>query len=391
MTPADITSNLPFPTVPGYRIERRLGGGGFGVVLLATAPSGARVALKVASPDDAVAAAQLVREEKALRAIGPAAAPALHDTGTLPGGAPWLAMEVVEGKSLAQRLEEIGGPMNPGEVARLAPLLAEALAAVHAGGFVHLDLKPANIFIEGRVRLIDFGLSRQAGERVDRNQGFAGTPEYASPEQCEERADLDARADVYSFGAVLFHMCAGRPPFTGEAQAVREAQVGLRPPRPSQVAPVSAALEQVVLRCLAKDRGRRFQSAVELKAALSSALADDALAAAPAPEGPAPSRPLERKQVGLLLFSSGMDAGSVQSAVRSLGGELGHAARGRYAAIFPGEAGQDPVRRAFRAAQGLAERGLASRALVDLGTVNAQRRPDGSMRYISPDLGRESR
>ena len=95
--------------------------------------------------------------------------------------------------------------------------------------------------------------------------------------------------------------------------------------------------------------------------------------------------------MGLLLFSSGMDVGSVQSAVRSLGGELGHAARGRYAAIFAGEAGQDPVRRAFRAAQGLAERGLAARALVDLGAVNAQRRPDGSMRYISADLGRDGR
>ena len=92
-----------------------------------------------------------------------------------------------------------------------------------------------------------------------------------------------------------------------------------------------------------------------------------------------------------MLFTSGVDVGSVQSAVRSLGGELGHAARGRYAAIFAGEAGQDPVRRAFRAAQGLAERGVASRALVDLGAVNAQRRPDGSIRYISPDLGRESR
>src|SRR3954447_26791461 len=391
MTPADITSHLPAPNVPGYRIERRLGSGGFGVVFLATSPSGAPVALKVANAKDAVAAAQLAGEERALHAIGAGPAPAIEETGTLPGGAPWLAMELVQGVSLAQRLEEIGGPINPVEVGRVAQLLVDAVAAVHAKGFVHLDLKPANIFVSERVRLIDFGLARRVGERSERKQGFAGTAEYASPEQCEGRADLDPRADVYALGAVLFHICAGRPPFTGEAQAVRQAQMGLRPPRLSQLAPVSAALEQVVVRCLAKDRGRRFQSAAELKAALSSALAEDALAAVPVQAGPLASRPLERKQVGLLLFSSGMDVGSVQSAVRSLGGELGHAARGRYAAIFAGEAGQDPVRRAYRAAQGLAERGLAPRALVDLGAVNAQRRPDGTIRYISPELGREDR
>src|SRR5690349_3162097 len=205
MTPADTTSNSPFPAVPGYRVERRLGSGGFGVVLLATSPSGARVALKIAHARDAVAAAQLAREEKALRAVAPAAAPAIHEAGALPDGSPWLAMELLEGRSLAQRLEEIGGPMDAGEVARLAPLLVDAVAAVHAAGFVHLDLKPANVFAEGRVRLIDFGLSRQLGERPDRKQGFAGTAEYASPEQCEERADLDPRADLYAVGAVLFH------------------------------------------------------------------------------------------------------------------------------------------------------------------------------------------
>ena len=343
MTPANTTPDPVFPTVPGYRVDRLLGSGGFGVVLLATSPSGARVALKVAKADDAVAASQLAREATALRAVGPPAAPAVHASGTLSGGEAWLAMELVEGKSLAQRLEEIGGPMEPREVAASAQRLVEAVAAVHAAGFVHLDLKPANIFLSERARLIDFGLSRRLGERMERPRGFAGTAEYASPEQCEERADLDARADLYALGAVLFHMLAGRPPFTGEAQAVREAQVGLRPPRLSHFVPVSAALEEVVARCLAKDRGRRFQSAAEVRAALSSALAADELAAAPAQAAPAASRLLERRQVGLLLFTSGVDVGSVQSAVRSLGGELGHAARGRYAAIFAGEAGQDPV------------------------------------------------
>src|SRR5207253_5865905 len=322
--------------VPGYRVERLLGTGGFGVVVAATSEAGQRVALKVATAD-AVAAAQLEREEKALRAVGPQAAPAVLGSGALPDGSPWLALELLEPPTLAQRLTEIKGPMQRGELASRAPALVEAAAIVHAAGFVHLDLKPDNVFLTQQgVRLIDFGLARPIGERQERGSGFAGTAEYASPEQCEERTDLDPRADVYALGVILFEMVAGRPPFAGEAQAVREAQVGMRPPRPSQFAPVPAALEQVVLRCLTKDRTRRFQTAAELKTALVAALAEEA----PAVRGQSPTvaaRGVERRQVGLLLFSSTADVGSIQSAVRGLGGEIGHAGRGRYAAIFPGE------------------------------------------------------
>ncbi|HZX93059.1 MAG TPA: protein kinase, partial [Myxococcales bacterium] len=383
--------NRPVPHVPGYRVERFLGAGGFGVVLEAVSDSGERVALKI-STADAVAAAQLAREEKALRAVGPAIGPEVRASGTLADGSAWMALELLPPPTLAQRIEQIGGPMHRSELSDLAPALLDAVAGVHAHGFVHLDLKPANIFISQGVRLIDFGLAWPLGQRQPRGQAFAGTAEYASPEQCEEKVDLDARADVYSLGVIFFELLTGRPPFVGEAQAVREAHVGLRPPRPSQLTPMGMALEQVVLRCLTKDRGRRYQGAADLKAALRAGLIREST---PHPTPPAvtpvPARALERRQVGLLFFTSGADVGSVQSAVRSLGGELGHAARGRYAAIFAGEAGQDPVRRAYRAAQGLAERGLAPRALVDLGAVNAQRRPDGTIRYISPELGREDR
>src|SRR5262249_41536521 len=105
----------------------------------------------------------------------------------------------------------------------------------------------------------------------------------------------------------------------------------------------------------------------------------------------AAARGVERRQVGLLLFTSTVDFGSIQTAVRGLGGEIGHAARGKYAAIFPGEAGQAPVRRARRAAQGLAEKRLAVRGIVDLGALSAQRRPDGSTRWLAPELARPER
>jgi tetratricopeptide (TPR) repeat protein len=379
--------------VPGYRIERLLGRGGFAVVLGALAPNGARAALKVATAGDAVAAAHLAREEKALRAVGPPAAPAVLGSGTVPGGPPYLALELLEPPTLALRLREVGGPIDRGEFWRHATTLCEAVGAVHAAGYVHLDVKPDNVFLTRRgVRLIDFGLARPPGEPQDRGVAFAGTAEYASPEQCEERAGLDARADVYSLGVTLFEMLTGRAPFIGEAQAVREAQIGLRPPRPSYLAPVSVALEQVVLRALAKDRSRRYASAMELKAALQAALADEASrGTTPRAQAAGAQARIDRRNVGLVLFASTADAGSVQGTIRSLGGELGWAGRGRYAAVFAGEAGQDPVRRAFRAAQGLSERKLAVRALVDVGGINAHRRADGQVRYLAPELGREDR
>jgi tetratricopeptide (TPR) repeat protein len=388
-----LSSTTRFADVPGYRVERMLGQGGFAVVLSAVTPDGQRVALKVATSGDAVAAAQLASEEKALRAVGPPVAPAVLGSASLPDGSPYLALELLQAPTLAERLREIAGPMQRAELAVRAKELCDAVGAVHAAGYIHLDLKPENVFLTARgTRLIDFGLARRVKERPDRKASFAGTAQYASPEQCEERWDLDPRADLYAVGVLLFEMMTGRPPFTGEAQAMREAHIGVRPPRPSDFAPVSAALEQVVLRALAKERSRRYPSLAELKAAVAAAFSDQE----PGELGKqrttqAPPTRLDRRQVGLLLFATNSDAGSVQTAIRSLGGELGWAGRARYAAIFAGESGQDPVRRAFRAAQGLSERKLVVRALVDVGAVNAQRRADGQVRYLAPELGREER
>ena len=390
----DAPTETPLPNVPGYCIERMLGRGGFASVFSATDAGGQRLALKVATPGDETASAQLVREERALRAIGPTVAAAVYASGRLPDGTAWLALELLQPPTLAERLQEVAGPMELGEVRERAAALCAAVGAVHAAAYLHLDLKPANVFLSGQgVRLIDFGLARAFKEHQER-AAFAGTAEYASPEQCEERSDLDPRADLYAIGVLVFEMLTGRPPFTGDAQTVREAQIGLRPPRPSQLAALPAAVDEAVLRALAKDRRRRFPSAPQLNAALQAAFADSgpagrgpraAAAAAAAPRG------LDRRQVGLLLFSSSADAGSIQAAIRSLGGDLGWAGRGRYAAVFPGEAGQDPVRRALRTAHDLTERKLIVRGLVDLAAVNVQRRADGQVRYLAPELGREER
>jgi tetratricopeptide (TPR) repeat protein len=385
-------TETPMPDVPGYRLERMLGRGGFSSVFSATDPAGKRVALKVATAGDETASAQLVREERALRAVGLAVAPAVYGSGRLPDGSAYLALELLEAPTLAQRMQELAGPMDAAEVRDRAGALCDAVGAVHASAYLHLDLKPGNMFLTPRgVRLIDFGLALPFRERQERNS-FGGTAEYASPEQCEERSDLDVRADLYAIAAVVFEMLTGHPPFTGDAQAVREAQIGLRPPRPSQFSPVPAAVDKVVLRALAKDRRRRYASAAEMNAALQVAFAESAPAERSGGGTTAAGQSsLDRRQVGLLLFSSTADAGSVQTAVRSLGGDLGWAGRGRYAAVFPGEAGHDPVRRALRAAHELAGRKLIVRGLVDLGAVNIQRRADGQVRYLAPELGREER
>src|SRR5712691_10170742 len=179
------------PDVPGYRIERVLGRGGFGVVYAAVDAGGRRVALKVATAGDAIAAAQLAREEAALRAVGPPVAPELLGTGKLADGSPYLALELLQPPTLAHRLREIGGPMDRAEFAARAVALCDAAATVHSAGFLHLDLKPQNVFLEpGRVRLIDFGVARSVRGRGERSNAFAGTAEYASPEQCEERPEL---------------------------------------------------------------------------------------------------------------------------------------------------------------------------------------------------------
>src|SRR3954469_23474281 len=144
----------PKVVVPGFRVERFLGAGGFGVVVAATSDAGERVAIKVATTD-AVAISQLARKEKALRAVGGVVAPAVRGSGTSPDGSPWLALELLEPPTLLQRLAEVRGPMERAELGERGVKLIDAVGLVHAAGFIHLDLKPDNVFLtrEG-VRLI---------------------------------------------------------------------------------------------------------------------------------------------------------------------------------------------------------------------------------------------
>ncbi|HTN88034.1 MAG TPA: AAA family ATPase, partial [Sorangium sp.] len=257
----------------------------------------------------------------------------------------------------------------------------------------HCDLKPENLFVDsaGQATIIDFGIARVVGRRGDAPDDDLGigTAEYMAPEQSAGRADLDARADIYAMGVILYELFAGRPPFWGPRAAVLEDHKSRRPPRLSSRVAVPQAIEEVVHRCLAKERGERFASATELRAALERALGDEL---APSErEGPRSEAGAERRAVGLLFFEGAADRMAVQRRIRALGGELAHASGSRYVAVFGHEGAASPARHAQRAADELLRGGLCARVMIDLSPVSVQVRPGGARRFLSPLFSRADR
>ncbi|WP_437938112.1 protein kinase domain-containing protein [Sorangium sp. So ce341] len=392
--PPDITEVVPvsLPRFPGYWTRRTLGQGGFGFVFEAEPEGGgARVAIKLARADRRDAGQRLKAEIEALSAIGPPHVPAVHARGALDDGSPYAVIEHIAAPTLAARLAARPAPQLD-EAARLALATLATLEAVHARGYVHCDLKPENILVDqAKATLIDFGIARVVGRRYDaQDEDLAvGTAEYMAPEQSAGWADLDARADIYAMGVILYELFAGRPPFWGPRAAVLEDHRSRRPPRLSSRAAVPRALAEVVHRCLAKERGERFASATELRAALERALRDEVTASER--EGPRPVAGVERRAMGLLFFESAADRVTVQRSLRALGGELAHASGARYVGVFAQEGTASPARRAQRAADELLRRGVCARVLTDLAPVSIQARPGGAQRFLSPLFSRAER
>jgi eukaryotic-like serine/threonine-protein kinase len=182
----------------------------------------------------------------------------------------YYVMPFVDGTTLESRLEH---RMPPLEARRILSELADALAAAHRAQMVHLDIKPANVFLEGemgKVLLMDFGIAKAMTDHVSGKAPIVGTPEYMSPEQAQGRAGIDHRSDIYSLGALGYRMLVGRPPFRGSrvtqtlAKQVNETPTPIRDINPT----VPKDFADAILRCLAKDPGERFATALELRAAL---------------------------------------------------------------------------------------------------------------------------
>lgn len=266
--------------VGNYRIVRRLGSGGMGVVYEAIDERlERRVALKVirTGATDPNAQARLVREARlAARVVHPRVCQVFELGWT--ENRPFIAMELVEGESLADRLA--AGHLAPEMALRTAIDILEALAVLHNGGLVHRDLKPSNVFIaDGGVKLLDFGLARPVGalsnltgRALTASGMFVGTPQYASPEQLRG-ATVDARSDVFSAAVLIFEMLAGSPPFTGATLAALAHAVMFETPPVLAGSPAIIATDRILHRALAKAPGDRYETAAAFAEDLQSALA----------------------------------------------------------------------------------------------------------------------
>lgn len=276
-TRVDLT---PGALVGQYRVIRHLGAGGMGSVYHVThATLGRPLALKVLHANvlsqDPDSAGRFLREARAAARIKHPNIVDVFDFGYLGDGRPYLVMELLDGQSLGDLID---GPLEPRRVLPLARQLASALAAAHDCGVIHADLSPSNVLVDGdAAKLLDFGLAQlrddpQALDPAHPAEFVFGTPSYISPEQIRGLG-ADERSDQYSFGAVLFEMLSGHPPY--KAKTIRDLCLKhIKAPIPeieTPHGPLPAELLRVVNRCLEKRADARYPTMHDVVAALTEA------------------------------------------------------------------------------------------------------------------------
>jgi serine/threonine-protein kinase len=290
--------------------EGELGRGGMGVVFRARhAELGRSAAVKVLEGPrarDPEATARFFDEARAASAIRHPGIVEVFDLGRTEEGEAYYVMELLEGESLAERLAR-DGPLAPADAARVGTEVAEAVGAAHKAGIIHRDLKPGNVFLTsaGRVKVLDFGVakllaqsgaSRESAPTMD--GAVLGTPHYMAPEQGMGWG-VDARADVYSLGAILYELLCVERPFEGDTAlqvAMKHASERLVPVRErARGRGVPEPLERVVMQAMARSRNDRYEGMAELAAALRAAVGEpttpglDRTLPAPTPSSPGPS------------------------------------------------------------------------------------------------------
>ena len=289
-----------------YRILRVLGAGGMGIVFEAEDTHlQRRVALKAMRPAVVTPAnrERFLHEARATAAIEHDHIVTIYQVGE-DCGVPYLAMKLLQGQSLEERLQVEGGWVPVSEVLRIGREVAEGLEAAHAKGLIHRDIKPANVFLEGergRVKIVDFGLARAA--EVDMNltqEGLVmGTPAYMAPEQADDKP-LDPRCDLFSLGCVLYRASTGQMPFRGkDSMAIMMALATKQPDSPRAIDPmVPEAFSDLVMEMLAKEPEARPASARKVRETIERIERD--LAAMPVEEVESESAPAEPDDAGLI-------------------------------------------------------------------------------------------
>ncbi len=274
------------PVVPGdviagrYRVDTVLGRGGMGMVVLATdGQLGREVAIKflLSTRLDDDSFQRFLREARSTAQIVSEHAVRVYDSGRTESGEPFIVMESLSGSDLSSKLKDqralpIAEAIDVGMQACLG------LAAAHARGIIHRDIKPGNLFLEERadgtlsLKILDFGLAKPlASGPMTASNRLMGSPIYMSPEQISEPSGVDERSDIWSLGVVLYEALSGERPFRGETVLAVCADVMNRDPIPPSEhrAEIPSELDQVVLRCISRNREERYSTVAELAEALA--------------------------------------------------------------------------------------------------------------------------
>ena len=285
--------DAPLPVQPGelflgkYRIERVLGRGGMGVVMAARHERlDERVAIKflgAASVGQKEALARFEREARAAAKIKNEHVAQVIDVGVFGEGAAYMIVEYLAGHDLSAELEDRSVLPVPDAVDYLLQAI-DAIADAHALGIVHRDLKPSNLFLTRRsngtplIKVLDFGIAKSealsspdSSDSLTSTNSIMGSPRYMSPEQIRSTKTADHRSDVWSLGVILYELLTSKAPFSGDTSTELFAAVLMDTPQPprSHRSDLPERLEAVILRCLTRDRERRYQSVAQLASDLA--------------------------------------------------------------------------------------------------------------------------